>query len=303
MKLKRGAAVLTGLVLIVLMLCAFGPDVDNKDKVALFNNIEVPGGITVNGDAVAIFGDVTVNGDLTGDSVAIFGDVSVSGSVDGDVVAIFGKISVKNNGMISGDAVGILGGVDKSPNATIRGEIVDLNTPFNIKKSDSLIPSVSYGNMIGLFVVYAFSCLALLIAPDRVKLMSEKSKLRLGRHFGIGFVIMLLFIPASIILSILLAITLIGIIFIPFIFIAFALVAFAGMVALEVAIGQRITGHLEGRNSLYIHLLVGIVLVYVLKLIPIFGWLAYFALVAYAIGVAVDTRLGAPEVRKQASNV
>lgn len=303
MKMKRGAAVLAGLVLTVLMLCAFALDVDNKDKVAIFNDIEIPGGVTVNGDAVAMFGNVTVNGDLTGDAVAIFGNVSVAGAVDGNAIAVFGKISVKNNGSIRGDAVGVIGGVEKSPDATIRGEIADVSSPFSFKAHDSLVPRISYGDMIGLFLVYAFSCIALLIAPDRIRLMSERSKLRLGRHFAIGFVIMLLFIPASVILSVLLAITLIGIIFIPFIFIAFALVAFIGMVALEVAIGHRITGHLEGRNSLYIHLLVGVMLVYMLKIIPIFGWLVYFALVTYAVGVAADTRLGTPAVRKQASDV
>ncbi len=303
MRMRRGAAVLAGMMLIVLMLGAFAPNVDNKDKVAIFNNIEIPGGITVNGDAVAIFGNVTVNGDLTGDAVAIFGNVSVAGSVGGDAVAVFGEISVKNNGIINGDTVGVIGGVNKSPNAIIRGEIADISTPFSFEKPDGLIPRLSYGDLIGLFLIYAFSCIALLVAPDRVGLMAEKSKLRMGRQFGIGLVIMLLFLPASIILSILLAITLIGIIFIPFIFIAFALLAFVGTVALEVAIGHRITGHLEGRSSMYIHLMVGVLLVYALKLVPIFGWLAYLLLVTYAIGVAVDTRLGSPSVRKQASNV
>lgn len=303
MRMKRGAAVLAGMMLIILMLCAFALDVDNKDKVAIFNSIEVPGGITVNGDAVAIFGNITVNGSLTGNAVAIFGDVTVSGTIDGDAVALFGKISAKNNGLINGDAAGIFGGVDKSPNANIRGEIADINAPFDIKRHDGLVPRISYGDMIGLFVVYAFSCLALLIAPDRVGLMAEESKRRIGRHFGIGFLIMILFIPAAVVLSVLLAITVVGIIFIPFIFIAFVLIAFAGMVALEVAIGYRVTGYLEGRNSMYIHLLVGVVLVYVLKIIPILGWLAYLVLVTYAIGVAADTRIGAPAVRKQASNV
>ncbi len=303
MKINRKAAVIAGLVLILLMLCAFKLNVDNKDKVAIFNDIEVPDGVTVNGDIVAIFGDVTINGDLTGDVVAIFGDMSVSGTVGGDVVAIFGKVSVKNGGVIKGDVAGILGGVDKSPNATIKGEIADINIPFSMKKPASLIPKISYGSMIGLFIKYAFSCLALLIAPGRIRLMSEESGIRPGRRLGIGFLIMLLFIPASIVLSILFAITLIGIIFIPFIFIAFILVAFTGMVALEVAIGYRITGHLEGGNSSYIHLMVGVVLVYVLRMIPIFGWLAYFALVAYAIGVAVDTRLGSGMAGRQIKDV
>ncbi|HYE84275.1 MAG TPA: hypothetical protein VEG39_19190 [Clostridia bacterium] len=304
MMMKKGIVVLAGLLLAVLMLCAFALDVDNKDRVALFNDIEVPDGVTVNGDAVSIFGNITVNGDMTGDAVAIFGNVTVSGTISGDAVAVFGEISVKNNGMINGDAAGILGGVDKSPNGTIRGEVADVTAPFNFRKNhDGLIPRVSYGDMIGLFAVYAFSCLALLIAPDRVKLMAEESRLRFGRRLGIGFLIMIMFIPASVILTVLLAITLIGIVFIPFIFIGFFLAGFVGMIAVEIAIGFRITGYLEGRNSVYIHLLVGVVLVYVLRIIPVLGWLAYFTLVTYAIGVAADTRLGAPKVRRQASNV
>lgn len=299
MKTKMAAAVLTGLVLSVLMLCAFKLDVVNEDKVMIFNNIEVPAGTKVNGDAVAIFGDLTINGDLTGDAVVIFGDMSVSGTAEGDAVAIFGKISVKGNGIINGDATGIMGGVEKSPNAVIKGEIADLSTPLRIKNHYGIISGVSYGDMIALFVVYAFSCLALLIAPDRIRLMTEASRLKIGRHFSIGILIMILFIPAAVVLSLLFAITLIGIIFIPFIFIAFILVAFFGMIAVEVAIGRRITGHLEGGNSLYIHLMVGVLLVYVLKVIPIFGWLAYFALVVYAVGVAVDTRLGSAKVRSQ----
>ncbi|MGI6585216.1 MAG: hypothetical protein ACOX3L_04600 [Lutisporaceae bacterium] len=303
MKSRKRAAFLAGLMLMVLMLCAFEINVDNKDKVAIFNDIKIPKGITVNGDAVALFGDVVVNGKLAGDAVAIFGDISVIGTMEGNAVAVFGEISVKNDGVISGDAVGILGGVEKSSGGMIRGEIVDINSPFNAKKPGGLIPRISYGDMIGLVTIYAFSCLAILIVPDRIRLMSEESKSMPGRRFAIGFVIMILFIPASIILSILLAITLIGIIFIPFIFIALFLVAFIGMVAVEVAVGHRLTGQAEGNNALFINLMVGVLLVYALKVIPIFGWLAYFALVAYAVGVAVDTRLGTSAAGRQAPNV
>lgn len=301
--MKRIAAVLAGLAIIAAMLCAFGQNADIKDKVVLFNNIEIPEGERVNGDIVAIFGNVAIKGDLTGDAVAIFGNMSVSGTVGGDAVAIFGEISVQGSGIIHGDAVGIMGEVSKSANAMIKGEIADISIPFSMKKPSSFIPRVSYGDMIGLFVIYAFSCLALLVVPERVRLMSEKSGLSFGRHLGLGFVIMLLFIPVSAVLSILLAITLIGIIFIPIIFIAFALAVFVGMVALEVAIGRRITGYLEGRNAIYIHLLVGVVLVYALRMVSIFGWLAYFVLITYAVGVAFDSRLGSPKIGKDATNV
>lgn len=303
MGIKKGAAVLAGLLLMVFILCAFAPDVDNKDKVAIFNDIDIPDGITVNGDAVSIFGSVNVNGDISGDVVAIFGNVTVSGMVSGDAVAVFGKISVKDNGSISGDAVGIAGGVDKAPNGVIRGEIVDVNAPFNFRNRDGFIPRLSYGDMIGLFLVYVFSCLSVLIIPGRIQRMSEECRNQVGRRFGIGFVISILFIPVSIVLSVLLAITLVGIVFIPFIFIAYVLAAFIGMVALEIAIGYRITGYLEGRYSTYIYLMIGVVLVYVLRMIPVLGFLAYLVLGIYSIGVAADTRLGTPRVRRQVSDV
>lgn len=303
MGIKRVTAVLTGLLLIVFIFCAFVLDVDNKDKVAIFKDIEIPKGITVNGDAVAIFGSVTVSGDISGDVVAVFGNVKVSGAVSGDAVAVLGGISVTESGSISGDAVGIVGGVNKAPNGVIRGEIADLNAPINNhKKDEGLIPKLSYGDMLGLFMIYAFSCLAILVIPHRIRIMSEESGKLIGRRFGIGFLITVMFFPASVILSVMLAITLIGIVFIPFIYIAFVLAAFVGMVAIEIAIGYRITGSLEGRYATYIHLLVGVVLVYITKMIPILGFFVYLLLAIYSIGIAADTRLGTPMVRRQASN-
>jgi len=303
MKIKRGAAVLAGLMLSIMMLCAFAPDIDNNDRVAIFKAVEVPAGITVNGEAFALFGDMTIKGDLTGNAVVIFGDMSVSGTVERNAVSIFGKISVKNNGVINGDATAIMGGVEKSPNATIKGEITNLSTPLSIRKHYSIVPGILYGDMIALLIVYVFSCLALMIAPDRIKLMSEESMTRPGTHLGIGFLAILLSIPVLIVLSVLFAITLVGIVFIPLIFVAAILLVFIGMTAVEVAIGHRIAGRLEGGNSVYIHLLIGALLVYVLKVIPIFGWLAYLILVAYGMGVAIDTRLGSPKIKRQSTSV
>lgn len=303
MGMKKVTAVLAGLLLIVFMFCAFVLDVDNKDKVAIFKSIEIPKGITVNGDAVAIFGSVTVNGDISGDVVAVFGNVKVSGAVSGDAVAVLGGISVTESGSISGDAVGIVGGVDKAPNGVIRGEIADINAPINNnRKDEGLIPKLSYGDMIGLFLIYAFSCLLLQVIPGRISMMSVESGRLMGRRFGIGFLLTVLFLPASLILSVILAITLIGIVFIPFIYIAFVLAAFIGMVAVEIAIGYRITGNIEGKYATYIHLLVGVVLVYITKMIPILGFIVYMILVTYSIGIAADTRLGAPTARRQTSN-
>jgi hypothetical protein len=302
MKTKRNAAVLVVILAAVLMLCAINIDIDNKDRVAFFKSIEIPEGMNVNGDAVALFGSIKVDGTLTGDAVSIFGSISISGAVDGDVISVGGKVSVKGNGKINGDAVGILGGIDKTQDASIRGEIIDIGGPFNFG-SKGLIPRISYGEIVGVFIIYAFSCLAILISPDRIIRMSVRSREEVPRHFAVGFVAILLFIPVSVILTVLFAITIIGIVFIPFIFIIFVLLAFIGMVALEIAIGRRITGELEGRNSIFIHLMVGVIIVFVLESVPIIGWILYLGLASVALGVVIDTKLGSPAVRKQASNV
>lgn len=302
MKTKRNAAVLVVILAAVLMLCAINIDIDNKDRVAFFKSIEIPEGMNVNGDAVALFGSIKVDGTLTGDAVSIFGSISISGAVDGDVISVGGKVSVKGNGKINGDAVGILGGIDKTQDASIRGEIIDIGGPFNFG-SKGLIPRISYGEIVGVFIIYAFSCLAVLISPDRIIRMSVRSREEVPRHFAVGFVAILLFIPVSVILTVLFAITIIGIVFIPFIFIIFVLLAFIGMVALEIAIGRRITGELEGRNSIFIHLMVGVIIVFVLESVPIIGWILYLGLASVALGVVIDTKLGSPAVRKQASNV
>lgn len=304
MNFKRGA-VLISLLLMVAMLCAFGLITDNKDKVAFFEDVMVPGDVTNNGDAVAIFGNVMVDGTLRGDAVAVFGSVTVRGEIDGDVVAVLGTVRVRDNGVISGDTVGIGGGVEKGPNAVIRGEIADVSTPFSLGEH-GLIPRVGFGDMMGLFVIYAFSCLVVLIAPDRVRMMTETIREKTARKLAIGSAVLFLYFPAFAIVCVLLAITIVGILLIPFVAVAAPIIFFVGIfmgfIAMSIALGYKITGSLEGRNSIYIHLLVGCTIIYIIKLVPILGALTYVALGAYALGIAVDTRLGSP-VRKQASNV
>ncbi len=303
MNFKRMAAVLC-LLMLAAMLCAFAWTTDNRDKVAFFKDVVVPGDVTNNGDAVAIFGNVTVDGTLRGDAVAVFGSVTVRGAIDGDVVAVLGTVRVKDRGVISGDTVGVGGGVEKGPNAIIRGEIADVSTPFSFGRHE-LIPRVGFGDMLGLFVIYAFACLVVLIAPDRVRLMTAAVREKTGKKLAIGTAVLLLYFPAFAVACVLLAITIVGILLIPFVAvaapIAFFVAVFMGFIAMSIALGHRITGNLEGRHSVYIHLLVGGTVLYVIKLVPILGALTYLALAAYALGAAIDTRLGAP-VRKQAQN-
>ena len=66
----------------------------------------------VDGDVVAIFGNVHVVGQITGAAVAVFGSVTIDtcGSVGGDAVAVIG--GQHSRGQVSGSEVAVLGSVE-----------------------------------------------------------------------------------------------------------------------------------------------------------------------------------------------
>ncbi len=104
------------------------------DRFSVFESISIRQGETVYGDAVSIFGSVSVAGHVTGSAVSIFGSVSVTGRVGKDAVSVFGSVTAND---VPGDAVSVFGSVtvgqgasnvvsvfgsvDLGPNAVVRG--------------------------------------------------------------------------------------------------------------------------------------------------------------------------------------
>ncbi len=80
-------------------------------------------------DMVRVGGSVIVqeNQTIDGDAVAVMGDVTVYGRVEGDAVAVMGTVFIRDGGVVEGDAVGIGGGVRKDPGARLGGENVAIS--------------------------------------------------------------------------------------------------------------------------------------------------------------------------------
>ncbi len=270
-----------------LIVTGFALGGGNGDKITFFGNVHIRQGENINGSAVAIFGSVTVDGGVAGDAVAIFGDVNIKGAVNGSAVAVLGTVRAKGNAIINGDAVGVGGGVFQEKGTVVRGEVADANISLGFNRQ-SLLPLVTLASIFWVIMTYGLSWLVLLIIPERINNMVSQSFENLGRRFGIGT---LSYILCPIIV-VALAITIVGILVIPFFVIVFSIVAFISMIPMKIAIGRRIASGIQNRNSIYIHLLIGVVIVYLLKLIPVIGWLVYAFLSIVALGMAVDTRLG-----------
>lgn len=287
MKKKYSLAVIVILMLTVFITAAFSVREGNRDTFTLGEDLMINKDEKVDGSAAVLFGDAVVDGTIDGDLAVIFGDADVNGRVNGNVAAIFGDITVGEDGIIGGSAAAILGQVKKSPGSIIEGEIASIKGPLRTRGMN-FIPLLGISSLIGLIVFFGLSSLLLVLIPDRIGLMAGSAHIKIWRRFGIGIAAYLLFIPAIIAL----AITIIGLFLIPFFIAAFFLTVFVGMTAVELAIGRRVTGNLEGRNAKYIYLLVGSILIFILPFIPVLGWLVYIFASCTGLGIVLDTRFG-----------
>jgi len=283
------------LVMALLMSSAFSLDINSGDSVTVFSNQVIPAEDIVSGDAVVVFGNLDLRGTVRGDVVSVFGNVDIYGEANGDVVAVFGNVTVHDNAVVGGDTVGVLGNVVKAQGAIIKGEVADTKGGF-VPKSINLTPSMSFGSVIGMAVMYGIACLIVAIIPDRVAYMTRSSQHRLGRLFGIGLLVLLVFI----LLIPLLVITIIGILPAIFLVIAFAIITMISNTAVYIALGQKIAAAVEGKSAVYIHLLIGLVVVNALSIMPVLGALASMAVFLIGLGVAFDTRVGGLLMKKKA---
>ncbi|MCK4546214.1 MAG: polymer-forming cytoskeletal protein [Candidatus Eisenbacteria sp.] len=85
------------------------------------------------GDNVYVDIDEMVNGDV----VAVGGNVTIEGKVAGDVVAVFGNVFLENTAVVNGQAVAVFGRIVEEPGARVRGETVSVG------------PGMLFGNIFG----------------------------------------------------------------------------------------------------------------------------------------------------------
>jgi len=118
----RAFAILTSLVALMMLVPAVLLANDGGDRVQFFQSITVDPDDHV-GDVVCIFCSVRMAGSC-GDAVAVFGNLVIDGSVSGDAVSVGGGIKLGEDARVSGDTVAIGQGVYRHPNAIAKGQVV-----------------------------------------------------------------------------------------------------------------------------------------------------------------------------------
>jgi len=247
------------------------------------------------GEDIEIAADKVVEGDV----VAIGGNITVYGRVRGDAVAVGGAVRVKGAGAVEGDAVSMGGGVSTTDSASVGGSNVSIGKwnfgghGWNMLPALGMFGALGFGMwMISTFVeillTLFFSWIALLLLRDRILRAGEVLASRFGRSFLYGLFAwagLVLAVPVGIvtlvvagaIAVVILCVTIIGIplalllvvalvLAIIGLLVAVVLAAFLGYVNGAMYLGRRVLGSRFGAATKpIVAILAGLLIVAVIE--------------------------------------
>ncbi len=222
--------------------------------VRFLSDARVKPGDHVDGDVVAILGNVHVAGEVTGSAVAVFGRVEIEkgGSVGGDAVAVFGGL--KHAGVASGSTVAVLGGVDLQPGASVGGDAVAVGGGVSDPEGTHVagqsvsismlpltlglpaLPVVLTAIALGWLATVFFGWLFGVLFPDRLARVAVTS----SRHTFLSIVISLLSLVLWPMAAILIMATIIGLPVGIVLWLAYPVVIYAGQLAATYVLGCKL---------------------------------------------------------------
>jgi hypothetical protein len=212
---------------------------DGSGIVRLFSDADIARGERVEGDVVAVFGSVRVDGEVTG-----------------SVVAVFGSVDLRDEAVVRGDAVAVGGGLHEDPGARVSGDTVQVGfLPLTLGLPG--LPLVLTCIVLAWLVSLFFGWAAAALFPQRLTRVAITSSHRTAASLAIGVVSG----PLLLMTMLLLLVTVVGIpiaFFLPLVYVA---VAYLGQIAATYVLGCKLTRRPLGDGGIMRPLLAGSLLV------------------------------------------
>ncbi len=271
---------------------------DEDDRVSVDDATYVGPDETIEGNAVAVMGPVTVDGIVNGDAVAVMGTNIINGTVHGNAVAVLGDLKLGPKARLDGNAVSVGGHVIKDPSAVIGGSIVQ-QVPGLGFSGDGMAASwwkhglrmgrpLAFGPHLHVFWLFSLCTVALyillaMIFPGGVRKCADTLAHRPGITFLTGF----LAIVGLPVLFILLCVTVVGI--------PVALVVLPMSIMACVIFGKTAVYSFIGRSIVTrqmhpaLAVVIGVAVVIVLFLIPVLGLMVWFLVAFLGFACALTT--------------
>ena len=234
--------------------------------------------------------------------IAAFGKLEVNGTVDGDAVAIDGDVIVHRGGHVTGDAVSVGGTVNADDGGTVDGEMRSIDRAMSeapavaTTRSGFLLMLDEMQTVMGwlvMMVILGFGTMVL--AEERLRIVTETIEGRFGKSVVAGLITEVSYIPALIIVPVLLVITIVGIVIAPFAVLAIIVLgaglATLGFLAMARVAGQAMTKRSAPATQRGIEMrsmLAGLCLFFGLWLLAaLLGWIPVLGGILHALAVVV----------------
>jgi hypothetical protein len=207
-------------------------------------------------ERVRIFGDIVVrdNEAIDGAAVAVFGNVRIDGAVRQEAVAVLGSVTLGPKAVVGGDVVSVGGRVRRAEGARVEGAVTEVScadSDLGLKVGPWFGPVHFFGGFDGLprlfgstarmLLLALFAGVVLVIARGSVERSAERVLDNPPKAMLVGLAAELLFVPVLILTAFVLVITLIGIpllLLLPFAVVLLLVLAFVGFSGTAYAIGQ-----------------------------------------------------------------
>lgn len=275
----------------------FSGHFDDTDIVRVFSDAKVTSGEDVP-NVVVVFGDARVDGHVHGRVVVVGGDLTLNGTVDQNVVVVCGSAKFGPHATVDEEAVVVLGELDQAPGAKVRGQTTEVNfvrfAPFLRNIGHWVKNGLLFGrplppdNRLAWVVFGLHTLIYLLIAlllPKPVETCAAILRKNGGMAFVAGMVAMVMAGP----LWVIVIASGIGLLLTPFLFCAVVGAILLGKTATFQFLGGqlfRLSPESPSRRWL-LGTFVGMMLVGLLYMIPIFGLLLWGLLMTMSLGTVV----------------
>jgi hypothetical protein len=266
----------------------------------------LPAGVARASDRVRIGGDVVVEKGVTvKDAVAVGGDVTVNGVVKNSAVAVGGSVFLGPDAVVRRDVVAIGGVIARKEGARIGGDIVEMSIPGLAAVLPFMAGERSFG-WLAAFEIITFAgllALALLVVallPGAMDLMSNCVRQNTLKVILSGILGTLVVIP----LAVFLVITVIGI---PLVVLEMMLIGcamFIGYIAMALFLGGRLAAAFNrpGLNMLWMTSM-GLVILWVIGWVPFVGPAVKSIAAVLGFGALLVTIFGSISRRRHARAV
>jgi hypothetical protein len=238
---------------------------------------------SVGGSVNSGFGDITVRAPVGGEVDAGFGDVHVNALVRGDVEVDHGDVVLGPDTVVMGHVRPGSGEIDQHPGAVLSESMGSGVMPdFGSSKNDDLFGYIGW-----FFAAAGFAAcvmLAAVVAPRSLSAAARRAEEVPGWSLLVGLVS----VPAVLVLSVALAVSVVGVPLLLLMAPAYLALVFYGALVAAFFVGRKVvlaTGHYRSGNTLAAA--VGAILVAATALIPFLGEILLFALALLGTGAAI----------------